>query len=224
MSPKTSPKSATGHNNESERVALTKALKSLENTQEEFIHAIEKIENMKSQTLTDYTLEIDDLKKQREDRMADLENDYKVRNIEIQNDLKNSKIEADHLLKQYRHDGAIEILRESGEEAVDSDELEELKNANTESEATHQDELVKLKKELESKGNQDKHCALDNLQLRHKAEVAQLTAENDMAKRELVSARSSITDLKEQVREQQQLTKDVAEASRSGAISQNFGK
>lgn len=211
-------------NIESDRVALTKALNNLEKTQNDFLKAVERIEDLKKDTIINYTLEIDDLKKTKEEQNDELENKFKLRQQEIENDLKNAKICADQTLNEYRRDGAIKLLKEFNEEPVDSDEYEQLRGDHTELEETHKAELESLRKELDSKANQDKHSALENLQLKHKAEIATLKAENDMATREILTMKETIKDLKEQVREQQQLTKDVAESSRQGAIQQTIGK
>jgi DNA repair exonuclease SbcCD ATPase subunit len=211
-------------NVESDRIALTKVLNLLEKTENEFIKAVEKLDDLKKDTLTNYTLEIDELKKTKEENMLEIENSFKQRKQEIDNELKNNKIQSDQLLSEYRHEGAVKILKEFGEEPVDSDEYQQLRNDQTALEETHKKELEALRKELESKGNIEKHSALENLQLKHKAEIATLKAENDMANREIESMKQNIKDLKEQIREQQQLTKDVAESSRQGSINQSFGK
>lgn len=214
----------TKSNPESDRIALTKALNLLEKTMTDFNKSVERIEELKRETLINYTLEIDDLKKSKDEQMVELETSYKVRKQDVENNLKNAQIQADQTLNEYRREGAIKILKEFNEEPVDSDEYEQLRNEQSELEETHKQEIETLRKELESRASVEKHSALENLQLKHKAEIATLKAENDMAVREISTLKQNIQDLKEQIREQQQLTKDVAESSRQGAINQSFGK
>jgi len=209
---------------ESDRIALTRALNVLEKTMTEFNKSVERVEELKRETLINYTLEIDDLKKTKDEQMIELENSFKIRKQDIDNELKNAKIQADQTLREYRREGAIKILSEFNEEPVNSDEYHELCNERSDLDDTHKKELETLRKEIESKANVEKHCAIDNLQLKHKAEIATLKAENDMAIREIQSLKETIQDLKQQIKEQQQLTKDVAESSRQGSINQTFGK
>ena len=70
-------------NSESDRIALTKALNLLEKTMTNFNKSVERVEELKRETLINYTLEIDDLKKSKDEQMVELENAYKVRKQDI---------------------------------------------------------------------------------------------------------------------------------------------
>lgn len=229
----TATKAAKCH--DSDRIQLAKALNTLEKTQADFVKAVACIESMKVETVNNYTLQVDDLKRQQEELKNRMEADIKLRgdeleltfarrSEEIKNTLKNSQIEVDQTLKEYRRDGAIELLAGFGEVPINEDELAELKESISTLEKQHTSDVSTLKSELEKRMRKKKAIAVNSIQLAHKGEIAQLTPENDMNKRELDNLRQIITDLKLQVREQQQLTRDVAESSRQGAISQSFGK
>jgi len=93
----------------------------------------------------------------------------------------------------------------------------------------------------ELKKNFDKQCAtareeertkyqtkLDNdtktMELTHKANNAQLLAQVDQQKKEILVLNSTIENLKNEVKEQRALTKEVAQASAKGQINQTIGK
>ncbi len=59
----------------------------------------------------------------------ELELTFARRSEEIKNTLKNSQIEVDQTLKEYRRDGAIELLASFGEVPMNEDELSELKES-----------------------------------------------------------------------------------------------
>jgi len=232
---KETPASKATKCDDSDRIQLVKALNTLEKTQSDFVKAVACIESMKVETVNNYTLQVDDLKRQQEELKNRVEADIKLRgdeleltfsrrSEEIKNTLKNSQIEVDQTLKEYRRDGAIELLAGFGEVPMNEDELAELKESILTLETQHTSDVSTLKSELEKTYAKEKAIAVNSIQLAHKAEIAQLTAENDMNKREMDNLRQIVADLKLQVREQQQLTRDVAESSRQGAISQSFGK
>ena len=93
----------------------------------------------------------------------------------------------------------------------------------------------------ELKKNFDKQCTqareeertkyqtkLDNdtktMELTHKANNAQLLAQVDQQKKEILVLNSTIENLKNEVKEQRALTKEVAQASAKGQINQTIGK
>ena len=115
-------------------------------------------------------------------------------------------------------------MGEHGEEAIESLELTTLKS-----------ELAKLKTELDdkvkeavSKEKQQGIIALKgamaNSDLKHKADIAEITANSKQKEAQVNVLAKEIENLRHEVAEGRALCKSIAEAGKSGSISQNFGK
>lgn len=200
-------------NQKSERLELATAISNLTSKQDAFIKAIDILENFKTETLTSLDLQIDAKKLE----LNALSEDYK-------HQMRSGEIETDQYLAEYKYNGALEVLKKSDEVPIS---ISELNMTRTELETLRQDrseELETLKKKERERSAKELNAVLNNSQLKHKAEIAGLTASVDQQKKEISTLEKTIQNLQHELAEQRKLTKDVAEASRQGAITVNGAK
>lgn len=65
---------------------------------------------------------------------------------------------------------------------------------------------------------------MNNLELKHKANMANVNAQYEQTKNQEKILTSMINSLKNEMHEQRELTKSVAQANNNSAINQSFGK
>ena len=197
----------------SERLHLAEAIINFTKKQEEFLKSHEDLKKYSEDIFTNLDIQIDTKKSE----LDLLEKEYK-------NKSKDLEIECNQVFKEYQYEAAKKVLANRDEEPIATDELEELR-----------DELEKLKEEFDDKLEEalkkeraDSKIALSaavaNADLRHKAETAEILALSKQKEREVQVLNETIENLKHEVAEQRSLTRSVAEASKSGAITQSFGK
>jgi len=199
--------------NESDTLAFAKAINKLIQKQEDFAKVIQEMNDLKAETLTNIQLEL----KTKREELDNLDKQFGTQKKDLQ-------IKIDQECREYAYQKATEILEEHGEIAVNEDEYNELKDSvdtvKEELEAEMEEKLNQEKAEAKKALNQ----ALLNKNLEHKAEIANLTATVKQLTKERETFESTISNLKSEIAAQRELTKQVAEASKQGAITQSFGK
>jgi hypothetical protein len=200
-------------NQKSERLELATAISNLTSKQDAFIKAIDVLENFKAETLTSLDLQIDAKKLE----LNALSEDYK-------HQMKSGEIETDQYLAEYKYNGALEVLKKSNEIPIGISELNSLRTELEKLREDRSEELEALKKKERERSAKELNAVLNNSQLKHKAEIATLTASVDQQKKEISTLQSTIQNLQHELAEQRKLTKDVAEASRQGAVTVNSAK
>lgn len=198
---------------DSDTLAFAKAVTKLGQKQDEFVNVFNEFKDLKAETLTEIQLEL----KTKRDELDNLDKEYEVKKKDLE-------IKLDQEIKEASYDKAVEILKEHSEIAVDEDEYNEL---------TEQVETVRteLEEEMENKVTEEKEKAQKDLKqallnnnLEHKAQIAMITAQVEQLTKERTTYESTISNLKGEIAAQRELTKQVAEAGKQGAISQSFGK
>jgi len=189
------------------------AISNITTKQDSFVKAVETLDKYKTDILQTLDMEIETKKID----LQDMEQEYKHLK-------KSGQIDTDQFLKEYRYKGALEILEEEGEVSIKEDDLDELKREVESLRQERSEELEKLKKEERGKAKHVLDDALSRAELKHKAEIAELSAEATQQKREIATLQSTIDNLKNELSEQRKLTKDVAQASRAAPITQNMAK
>ena len=209
-SSKTATKSSKS---ESDTLAFAKAINKLVQKQEDFTTAIEDLKNLNAENMTSIQLEL----KSKREELNNLTKEFDVKKKDLQ-------IKVDQEFNEYSYEKAKEIIGERGEIPVDEEEYTELESAVEQSKEEMEEEMQEKISEEQQKAKQALAQALKNKDLEHKAHIANLQAEVEQLKKERKIFESTIKNLREDIEAQRQLTKQVAEASKSGAISQTFGK
>jgi len=196
-----------------ERKQLSKAIESLVSKQEAFAKAITALENFKKEALYDLDLEI-------ENKKTDLDALTKQHD----NAVIDGRIKVDQELKQYEYDAAVQILAKDNLVPVEKDEIDELKQQLTTLKETSEAQLKKEVAIERNKGDSALKAALETASLKHQAEHASLQAQVEQRTHEIEVMARTIKNLQVELAAQRELTKDVAMASKQGAIQQTFGK
>ena len=198
---------------ESDTLAFAKAITKLSQKQEEFVKVVAELKELKAETLTDIQLEL----KAKREELEGLDKDYETKKKDLE-------IKLNQEIKELGYEKAIEILEEHGQIGVDEDEYNELKEGVQSVRAELEEEMKVKISEEKANAKRELSQAITNKNLEHKAEIATLTATVEQLKKERNTYESTIENLKSEIAAQRELTKQVAEASKQGAISQTFGK
>ncbi len=190
-------------NTNSERLELAKAISGMTAKQDAFIKAVETMETFNEEALKKLDLEMESRKQD----LAELEKN-------IERIKKNGQIEVDQFLSEYKYTAATKILNERKEEPIESTVLEKLHNELSTLKEGRQDEIDAMKAKEKEKSTRAMKAALSNSDLKHKAEIADLSAENKQNKHEISTLQKTIDNLTKELACQRELTKQVAEASR----------
>lgn len=193
----------------SERLEFTKAINNLSKSKESFIEAVKVMETYKEETLTQLDLAINDKKTE----LNNLSNEYEIKTKDLQ-------ISLEQEIRQYGYDKAVELIGEEGQSVIDNEVLENLKTASENNDSIVEEAI----KEENKKGTIALNSLKKHLELENKALMADLTAQVKQKEAECINLYKTIDTLKEEIREQRLLTKQVAEASSKGQISQVIGK
>ena len=175
---------------------LTKIVHRFNDLQENFTDSIQKLEKYRGETIFHLDAEIQNKRQEFNELNEDFEKHRKRKQIEIENDILKDKFEA-----------AKKFLEMHNQVPINKTELETLRNAKE----TYEKEMsVAVKKEKE-RGARNLTEALKNNDLAHKAEIAELKAQNNQQNIQISHLNSLLNKREEDVYKQIQLTKDVAE-------------
>lgn len=187
-----------------ERMILATNIQKLTRAQEDFTRAVDEFEKINKQTLEDLDLDITNRKLEIEDLTV-----QKERNI------RDAKIEFSQTLAEHRKETIYEVLKELDQTAIDESELNSLREQLTEI-----DERVSAaSKDATDRAKRDFHFEKNSIEMKHKAENAELTAKITQQSETIKDLRNTIEDLKKQIDSQRELTRQVAESSRQSVIS-----
>lgn len=197
----------------SERLQLAQSIAKITSTQDSFAKAVEQMKDFSTEMLKNLDLEIDT----KREELQRLENEFNNR-------MKDEQIKAEQALREFKYRGALEILKETDEVAINSEELAQLREKVSSADQRLQGELEKLRKEEKSSAQAAMSAALTNMNLTHKAEIAKITAENEQRVNDIENFKNTISTLQKEITAQRELTRQVAESSRAAPIAQTFGK
>ena len=198
---------------ESDTLVFAKAINKLTQKQDEFKKIVEEMKELKAETLMNIQLEL----KTKREELDSLKKEFETKKKDLE-----IKVELE--CKEYGYKKALEILEEHGEIAVNGEEYNELKASVENVKDELHKEMVKKVEICKAEAKKTLTQAMTNKELEHKAEIAMLTATVEQLKKERNTYESTISSLKSEIAAQRELTKQVAEASKQGAISQTFGK
>lgn len=187
----------------SERLQLVTAISNMSQIQEKFIKSVEALEHFKYDSLTKLDLEIGTKKLE----LDTLENDYNRM-------IKDNEIKINQHLSEFKYNGALEILKERSEVAIAEEKLDEMSQELKDLKSDRQSELDSIREKEKSRSEKALKSAINNANLVHKAEVAELQASVNQQLKEINNLQETINNLRHELSEQRKLTKEVAEAGK----------
>lgn len=192
---------------------------------------IEKYKNKEKELDEKYKNKEKDFDEKYKTKKQEVQQQFKIEAKELEQQAKNSKIETEQQLREFQINACNEIAIKNEYKLISLNEYEknqqELKNVKDkleEFEKSFNDKLVE-KIELEKLILQDK-LKQDSMtkDLNHKAEIAELIAQNKQQLKEIEFLNKLIVNLTNEVSEQRNLTKEIAKASSKAQINQSFNK
>ena len=194
----TKPATKNGINSNLE---LTRAIQRIIKNQGDFMESVKILGDYSSETLYDLTLQIDNKK-----------SEIEILQTEYDNTLINNKIKTKQYYDEYKYEGAIAFISERGEIPIDENKLTELYSSVENIKNEHKDEIEAVISEQSDKYKKILAMTTHSLELKHKADIAELTACVNQQKKEIITLHSAMDKLHNDISAQRELTKDVASA------------
>ena len=182
---------------------LPRAIKGVQKTQEGFMKAVAAVETLIQDVFEGLEMKLE--RKQRE--LSELDADF----IRKKNA---NRIAVDQDLAAYGYEGALKILSQRGEKAVNAVEDEKLKSERETLSHRYQQSEQEAVEAEKQRGHRHLQQMLETTKLQQEAAVAKVEAQLEQKDREIAVLRETITGLKEDLEKQRQLTKSVADAAR----------
>lgn len=164
------------------------------------------------------------------DLNRNMENEYNEKNKELQNNYKNTQIEVKQKLAEFKVKACEDLAKEFNMLLIKNDEYKVLQDnvskANKELQTLQQsftDQCNAIRNEEKNKYNESLKIQNTTSELNNKAIMAELKAQVEQQKKEINVLSSTIENLKHELSEQRNLTKEVAQASSKAQITQNLG-
>lgn len=197
----------------SERLELAQRLAALQAGKDAFLRGVAALEAYDDETLRALDMRIDEKKTQ----LAELD-------VEFANAKKQSEIRATDELAEFKRAAAVRFLEASGEEPIGTAELEQLRADVRTLRETRESAVEAAVTQAKADGERALRAALSSCELKHKAESAELVATAKQQQNAIEALQAQIVALRQECDKQRELTKQVAEAGKQGAISQTFGR
>lgn len=216
------------------KLALAKQWEALSAFNEDRIQEMDQLMGVKREELIALETEgkekmerIDAEGKERVER-TDAECKEKLKQLDVE--MKDKKIVLDQAFKQYALERAKAVFTEQDYSWIETEKLVKLQST----EEAWEEKLKDAVDKNHRKSEQNKAIALNALKssqtaalnennLKHQAETAELKAKVQEYAREVEANHKSIEGYKSEIAAQRELTREVALAGKQGAINQSFG-
>jgi hypothetical protein len=199
--------------NDSDRLLLAQSIHNLVARGEAFTAALDSLQQFSKEKLLELDMKIETKKKEYQDLCVQMENSFKDTEIKMRQNLAENKLQA-----------VKEVLAGLDMISIKTSLYEELNKNMDQVKKDFADQLTNAVKAEQEKGTSALKQATMNMELSHKADVAALKAQVDQQKNEIIVLRDTIQNLKFELAEQRNLTKEVAIAGSKSQISQSFAK
>ena len=200
------PATKVSKTNESEKLQLARAINNITKSREAFNSAVESFNALEQEHLKDLDLRIEEKHQELKDAEESLSQKRKRGEIDCENDL-----------AEHRRTAAVDFLEATREVPVEAAVLEKLRADLARAQTEFDSAVAQAHSEEKAKGQSQLNAALRQQELTNKAEVATLQAQLDQKEREIEVLHETIRNLRQEVSEQRQLTKDVAASAASNS-------
>lgn len=195
------------------KVALAKSLNTLVTKQDAFSKAVDSLKEFSRESIEELVREIDAKKEE----LNEIEKSISVKE-------KDGKINLEQRLKQYGYEEALKIIQDNGQTVIEDEQYQKTLTENNNLKTNWEQEIQKVRDEERARQKKEIVAVTNNLNLKHEAITAKITAETEQQAKEILSLTKSIESLRAEIAAQRELTKEVAMAGKQGAITQSFGK
>jgi len=218
-----------------ERVdTLTKKLEHASKAHTDFVDVFNQLKDFSNESIKEIDVKIkkkdeecynkySQLSKDFSLKVTNLQSSYEKKKYDLERQFQQTRDEMEREFQQNEYDKAVEVLDEKGEIAVVETEYNSLKKECDDLKKT----MEKKEKEVlainDAKWKKEMEIILRTKELEFQASSADMKAKIDQLNKEVSVLHSTIDTLKDEIQEQRNLTRNVAEAAQ-GAVTQNFGK
>jgi len=206
--------------NDSDRLQLAQAINNITLSGDTFVRAIETLSSFSQERLSELDMQIESKKREYEQLHSQLENNFK-----------NNQIETQQRLNEFKVKACEEIVKDFNMQVIKNDDFYRLKNELSSVQKELNDVNKMFDERLTKDVEREKQLYITKLQqetttltLNHKAQMAEITAQCAQQKKEIDMLNKTIENLKHEVAEQRNLTKEVAIASSKAQITQQIGR
>jgi hypothetical protein len=238
--------------NDNDRIQLAQAINNLTVKGDSFVEALGSFSKFK-ETIVELDIQIDSKKREYKELLDRKTKEYQEKSLEcqreydekkkqlnmtnqeltrtLQNELKNNQIETEQKLRQFKLKACDDVVKEFNMRTIKLDEHRDL----LESIARVTKELDDLKKKFDTNCNANKaeEKAKFEAELKrqniaqeqtYKTATAEMKAQFNQQNKEIEMLNRTIETLKQEITEQRNLTKEIAQASAKSQITQTFAK
>lgn len=213
-----------GSPSDSDRLQLAQAINNLAVKSDSIISALSELSKFDKERLQSIDMQLESKKKEYQDETEKLQYDYTKLKVNLENEFADSKIKLQQNLHSHKVETINKLLSEMGMTMIETVKLQALRNdldnIKDKLESEHEEELDNER----SKAKAELANTVKTSQLEHKAALAELTSQVNQQVKEISVLNDTIKSLKNEISEQRQLTKEVAQASSKAQISQSFAK
>ena len=163
-------------------------------------------------------------------KLLQLDTDLKNKKTQVETDLKNKEIQSKLAFDAYKQKACEDAATELGKMLVKKEDYERIQNDADEAKNDMQELKDSFDENLKSGIAREKAILVNQqkqeisiLDLTHKAHTARLEAQCEQQKKEIEILNSTISNLKQEIAAQRDLTREVAQAGSKAQITQKIG-
>ena len=217
---------------ETKKKEYNELLTTLDQNQKNRLKELDLEFNDKHKELTNkYSDMTKSLQEKYQDSNKKLDTEYHDKNINLQNEFKNNQISVNQRLAEFKIKACEEFAKSNNMVLIKEDAYQTLNLSKQKAIEDYEDlkkrfdtECNSIRKEEQTKYATQLKNEMSIFELTNKAQNADIKAQVEQQKREIEVLHNTIVNLKNELVEQRNLTKDVAQASAKSQITQKFGK
>lgn len=214
---------------------LSKKLDSASKIHQDFIKCMDSLNSFSTESVNDIEANIrekeeefyntyDKISKEYSLKVYNLENEYKQKQYDLEQKFTETR---DNMVRDFNNDEyskAVLVLKNKDEIPVKKTDFDKLNMEIKSLKDNMENEILKNKKEVETKSKRELEAVIRIKELEFKTTSADMKAKIEQQTKEISNLLETIKTLKEEIKEQRELTRSVAQSSARPQIAQSIGK
>ena len=209
---------------ESDRLLFAQAINHLASKSEALIAALHEVQTFDTTRIQQIEMQLEAKKKEFADMTEQLTSQYEQANKQLENEHIDAKIKMNQEIREHGLQAANQLLASMNMTSISTDKLQAMTEELSTIKETSATSLAKAVEQEKQQAKQHLQREVHGIQLEHKANIASLQAQVEQQVKEIRLLNDTIANLQNEIAQQRNLTKEVAQASSKSQISQNFTK
>jgi len=205
---------------ESDRLLFAQAINHLA-SKSAALHEVQTFDTTRIQQIE---MQLEAKKKEFADMTEQLTSQYEQANKQLENEHIDAKIKMNQEIREHGLQAANQLLASMNMTSISTDKLQAMTEELSTIKETSATSLAKAVEQEKQQAKQHLQREVHGIQLEHKANIASLQAQVEQQVKEIRLLNDTIANLQNEIAQQRNLTKEVAQASSKSQISQNFTK